>query len=91
MVEKVESIDEIVRAAKLRTLHKDVFRIYFESKQIVDLLYRGLPRVVIRFLAAKAMIAFPGGLYGFLAFFAFLMLAILKLLTIYHKVLTPIA
>lgn len=89
LVNRVANYEKILRSAKLWNLPLVLWRLYRNSITIFRLLFQNVPRANARFLIAKMTVAFPGGLYGFLAFITFWLLAFLKLLTIYHKALAP--
>ena len=89
LVDSVATVEQLVRDASLASIFKDIARINKAVNRVFGLLYDGIPRRTATFIVAKVMVAFPGGLYGVLAFAIFWVLAFTKLLAVYHEALMP--
>ena len=87
LVDKVAAYEATLLSTRLWNFPWVAWLLYRNTNAIFRLLFKKVPRVNARFLTAKMMVAFPGGLYGFLAFITFWLLVFLKVLTIYHKAL----
>lgn len=53
------------------------------SMRFINLMYRDVGRVNSIFLMTKALVSFPGGLYGLLAFISFYTLCVLRVVSYY--------
>jgi hypothetical protein len=74
---------DLIRSTTLTNLLSNLPKLYKTASGFSRLVYRDVGRVNFQFLLAKALVAFPGGLYGLLAFVLFYGLCLLKVLSYY--------
>lgn len=73
----------LIRDARFSNLLQTLPKLYTTANEFLKQIYGNIGKTNMRFIIAKAMIAFPGGLYGLLAFVFFYALCIIKVLIYY--------
>jgi hypothetical protein len=81
------NVDEIYRLLREKSSIKDLFkkaaRLYFLVKETIGFLYPGMRKFYTRVILLSLITSFPGGFYGLLAFFLFVLLSITKVVSFY--------
>lgn len=79
-------IEEYKKIIKDVTYKNFIYKAYTGCKlfnRIINYIYSDIPNSYIRLIKAKALIAFPGGFYGLMAFIFVWILSFLKLISTY--------
>ncbi len=83
LTQLIENYKQLIEGITYKNFVCKVYTGYKLSNIILNYVYNDIPTRHIKFIRAKTLIAFPGGLYGFIAFVFIWLLSILKLISTY--------
>ena len=85
LASQIKAYRDLFSSVTVSNLLDRLWEAFWLSRTIVGTLQYAIPNRTARFLAAKFTVAFPGGLYGLVAFALFALLSLTKVVQIYAE------